>query len=656
MSSIELPRIRPLFPESRRFKLIRDAKVLALWAISAVMFLSAFACAGDEDDSSSEPTATPETVSPTSTQVATSAPTAVPTESLSPASLAATATVEADIEAAEEEATNGDEVLAAAFESWGSTCLNDAYLPNAPQLDDVAESEFSTDPNGLEFVTISAGDGEKPELSWEVEVQYTGWLDDGCIFDSSYTRSEPTVFPVNGVIPGWQMTITQMQIGERRRVVIPPDLAYGVDGSPPVIPGNATLTFDIILIDGTDPELANAVATQTAGDLLLQATAEAADHDAEVYEPIVIDYVQDVKGFLASMPQGEVTCMTAYAGSIENVETVFSGQQRPSVQIIDLFDECMSDNTTRNVAAGRIMIINPDLSEETISCIGARLKSPTLKPLFGIFDEGIVSEEWISSHFCLDADERLVFEEALYGDQPDREPGEAGKTFIDVQECMVDKLGAERYFAPVQQPNVADAEAMGVFYTNFTAFMIADVGCRASDDGYELSNGITMTEESATCVADQLGDTLFGQVLLDRNWVPTVEEHLEVAAAYNGCGAAADFLALPSGVDDLDAADLSCVLTELDNSQDPAESSLRAFSEMGSISDIKAGDLVTLLYASEKCDVQLPGIPEGSSISDSVAMCITGKIDDVAYTQGRAGVMPLFEGALQDSAECFAGQ
>ena len=58
------------------------------------------------------------------------------------------------------------------------------------------------------------------------------------------------MFPVNAVIPGWQMALTQMKVGERRRVVIPPDLAYGADGSPPVIPGNATLTFDIILVGG----------------------------------------------------------------------------------------------------------------------------------------------------------------------------------------------------------------------------------------------------------------------------------------------------------------------------------------------------------------------------------------------------------------------
>ena len=51
----------------------------------------------------------------------------------------------------------------------------------------LAADDLSTDPNGLEFVTIQEGEGAKPKLDWEVDVQYTGWLEDGCIFDSSYT-------------------------------------------------------------------------------------------------------------------------------------------------------------------------------------------------------------------------------------------------------------------------------------------------------------------------------------------------------------------------------------------------------------------------------------------------------------------------------------
>ena len=222
------------------------AKSAIILAVIAVSFVFVAACASDEE--------------PTSTSASTVEPTA---QRENPTATAAPAPTD-DSEGSDAVDTEGDgtangsvltedDVLATVFDEWGSTCLNEAYPPQAPQLDDVDPSDFSTDANGLLFVTISEGEGAQPKLTWEVDVQYTGWLEDGCIFDSSYTRSEPTVFPVNAVISGWQMALTQMKVGERRRVVIPPDLAYGSAGSPPVIPPNATLTFDIILVSGTDP-------------------------------------------------------------------------------------------------------------------------------------------------------------------------------------------------------------------------------------------------------------------------------------------------------------------------------------------------------------------------------------------------------------------
>ena len=585
---------------------------------------------------------------------------ALPDATVAPEPMAATATPDMSGEAAGE---NGDEVtredvLATVFEDWGSTCLNNAYPPNAPQLDDVTADDLSTDPNGLEFVTIQEGEGAKPKLDWEVDVQYTGWLDDGCIFDSSYTRSEPTVFPVNAVIPGWQMAITQMKVGERRRVVIPPDLAYGADGSPPVIPANATLTFDIILIGGTDPNAARVEATQVAEDLLTQATAEAADFDAAsaAFEPILVDYVQDVAGFLDSLPVGEVTCMTAYAGGIERVEEIFSSRFQPPSGLIAQFDECMSDVSTRNTAVGRIAIIGPGLSDDTIDCIGETIENPTLKPLFGIFDSAEVSGEWISAHFCLTPAERLAFEEALFANQPNRQASGSGGTFIDVQECMVEELGAARYFEPVVQPDTGDREAMDTFFTNFTEFMIADIRCRQGDQGYELSDGSVMSEAAAQCVAESLGAIRFGEVLLDRVWVPTVEEHAEVVEAYNSCGVSTDFLELPEGFGNLVSTELSCLLSELSNHEDARQTSLRAFAEMGERAEFKAGDLVTVLFGAENCGIEIPGVPDGADFSDTTAMCVTGKIDAEIYTQGRAAVIAAFEGALQDSADCFDDQ
>ncbi len=639
MSLIEPPRF---FATDSR---IKSTLSRFIWPLTLATFLSLLlvvGCSGEDEP----------TIAPTSVPVVEN--TATPE---------ATATVNSEpAPATQRPASNGeitkDEALATVFDEWGSTCLNEVYPPHAPQLDDADEGDFSEDANGLQFVTIKEGEGAQPNLDWEVDVQYTGWLEDGCVFDSSYTRSEPTVFPVGAVIPGWQMSLTEMKVGERRRVVIPPDLAYGAAGSPPVIPGNATLTFDIILVSATNPNAARAEATQIADELFTQATAEASEFDAAAagFEPILVDYVTDVRGFLASLPKGEVTCMTAYAGGEEAVEEMFTSGFRPPLEMVENFDKCLSDATTRNIAAGRISILGPELSDETMSCIEGELKNPTLKPLFGIFDATQVSEEWITAHFCLTAGERVAFEEALYANQPGREPIGSGKTFIDVQECMVEELGAAKYFEPVVQPDTRDREAMDHFFTNFTAFMIADIGCRQGDAGYQLNDGTVMSEEAAICIADSLGDVRFGEVLLDRVWVPGVEEHAEAVSAYNECGVATDFLELPASIGSLEGAELTCLLGELVNHENPRNTSLRAYADIGARNEIKAGDLVALLFGLQSCGIELPGAPDGARVSDEAAMCITGKVDKALLPQGRAAVIPAFDQALNDSADCFAGQ
>jgi len=108
--------------------------------------------------------------------------------------------------------------------------------------------KFVQTPSGLRYMILKEGTGPSPKPTDTVKVHYTGWLLDGTKFDSSLDRGEPTSFPLNRVIAGWTEGVGRMKVGEKCRLVIPADLGYGARGSPPRIPPNATLVFDVELL------------------------------------------------------------------------------------------------------------------------------------------------------------------------------------------------------------------------------------------------------------------------------------------------------------------------------------------------------------------------------------------------------------------------
>lgn len=121
----------------------------------------------------------------------------------------------------------------------------DAFLAENKERDGIIEM-----PSGLQYRILKTGDGHvSPSFDQAVVVHYQGRRIDGFIFDDTAQRGEPSVFPVNKVIRGWQQALIKMHVGDQWELYVPADLAYGATSPSTDIPANSVLIFTVELLD-----------------------------------------------------------------------------------------------------------------------------------------------------------------------------------------------------------------------------------------------------------------------------------------------------------------------------------------------------------------------------------------------------------------------
>ena len=190
-------------------------------------------------------------------------------------------------------------------------------IPPPPDVA-AAPADAQKTASGLATKVLTKGSGTThPAASDTVKVNYTGWTTDGQMFDSSIPRGQPASFGVTGVIPGWTEGLQLMTVGEKRRMWIPANLAYGPRGMPGIAP-NSALTFDVELLDvlaapKAPPDVAGppASATKTASGLAYRLLVPSKDPNAPKPGPtsmVSVNYsgwTTDGKMFDSSIARGQ---------------------------------------------------------------------------------------------------------------------------------------------------------------------------------------------------------------------------------------------------------------------------------------------------------------------------------------------------------------
>ena len=119
----------------------------------------------------------------------------------------------------------------------------------APDAEEAPGAAGGGPSGGYSVTHVEEGSGAQPTPTDVVVVHYHGTFEDGKVFDSSVDRGQPARFPLNRVIPCWTRGVAEMKVGGKAKLVCPPEVAYGERGAPPRIPPNATLYFDVELIE-----------------------------------------------------------------------------------------------------------------------------------------------------------------------------------------------------------------------------------------------------------------------------------------------------------------------------------------------------------------------------------------------------------------------